>query len=109
MDARIPVVADQLLLIERELRRLGWWAAVAPEAERLASIEPFCVDTLAFEEWLQWVFLPRMKMLIEQQAPLPGACALLPMAEVVWAARGEQVAVLLHLLDEFDRLLAAGA
>lgn len=109
MDARIPALAEQLLLIERELRLLGWWSEQMPAAERLASVEPFCVDTLALEEWLQWIFLPRMKMLIEQQAPLPGACALLPMAEVVWAARGEQVAVLLRLLDEFDRLLAAGA
>ncbi|WP_258876037.1 YqcC family protein, partial [Pseudomonas aeruginosa] len=31
----------------------------APEA--LASPEPFCVDTLALEQWLQWIFLPRMK------------------------------------------------
>lgn len=109
MDARVLAVADQLLLIERELRRLGWWAGIAPAAERLASVEPFCVDTLAFEEWLQWIFLPRMKQIIEQQAPLPGACAIQPMAEMVWAEQGEQVAVLLRLLGEFDRLLVAAA
>ncbi|MCQ4348137.1 YqcC family protein [Pseudomonas stutzeri] len=105
MDARVPALADQLLLIERELRRLGWWASVAPETERLASAEPFCVDTLALEEWLQWIFLPRMKQIIETQAPLPGACAILPMAEVAWAAEGERVAVLLELLESFDRLI----
>lgn len=105
MDARIPAVADQLLLIERELRQLGWWASVAPPASHLASVEPFCVDTLAFEEWLQWVFLPRMKQIIEQQTPLPGACALQPMAEMAWAEQGGRAAVLVRLLGEFDRLI----
>lgn len=109
MDARVPVVADQLLLIERELRRLDWWGSVEPAAERLASVEPFCVDTLALEEWLQWIFLPRMKQVIEQQSPLPGACAIQPMAEMAWAQEGERVVVLLRLLGEFDRLLAADA
>jgi uncharacterized protein YqcC (DUF446 family) len=109
MDPRLLALADQLLLIERELRRLGWWAGVAPEAERLASVEPFCVDTLSFEEWLQWMFLPRMKLIIEQAAPLPAACAIQPMAEVVWTGEGERVAVLLRLLGEFDRLIAAAA
>lgn len=105
MDARLPLLAEQLLLIERELRLLGWWSAQAPEAERLASVEPFCVDTLAFEEWLQWIFLPRMAALVERGAGLPANCAIGPMGEVVWAGEGQRVAVLLELLGEFDRLL----
>lgn len=109
MDGRLPALADQLLLIERELRRLGWWSSAAPALERLSSVEPFCVDTLAFEEWLQWVFLPRMKQIIERQAPLPTSCAILPMAEVAWAQQGERGVVLLRLLGEFDRLIVATA
>jgi len=109
MDPRLPALADQLLLIERELRRLGWWASVAPEVARLASREPFCVDTLALEEWLQWVLLPRMKVLVEQGSGLPANCAIRPMAEQVWGAEGARVAVLLALLAEFDRLLSATA
>lgn len=109
MDSRLPALADQLLLIERELRRLGWWSNAVPSPERLSSVEPFCVDTLAFEEWLQWVFLPRMKLIIERQAPLPTSCAILPMAEVAWAEQGERVVILLRLLGEFDRLIVATA
>ncbi len=87
MDARIPALAEQLLLIERELRLLGWWSEQMPAAERLASVEPFCVDTLALEEWLQWIFLPRMKALIESGGTLPGACAIRAMAEQAWPDR----------------------
>lgn len=109
MDARLPALADQLLLIERELRLLGWWAPAAPAVERLASVEPFCVDTLAFEEWLQWIFLPRMKDIIEQGVGLPAACSIRPMAEMAWAVEGARVAVLLELLEEFDRLINTAA
>lgn len=105
MDARLPALAEQLLLIERELRLLGWWASAAPGAERLASVEPFCVDTLAFEEWLQWVFLPRMAVLVERGEGLPAGCSIRPMAEMAWAAEGRRVGGLLELLGEFDRLL----
>ncbi|MEF0565218.1 YqcC family protein, partial [Pseudomonas aeruginosa] len=57
MDRRVYALADQLLLIERELRALGWWSESSPAPEALASPEPFCVDTLALEQWLQWIFL----------------------------------------------------
>ncbi|MNJ80295.1 hypothetical protein D3C77_786240 [compost metagenome] len=75
----------------------------------MASAEPFCVDTLAFEEWLQWVFLPRMKEIIERGEGLPLACSIRPMAEMAWAVEGARVAVLLELLEEFDRLINTAA
>lgn len=109
MDGRLPAVAEQLLLIERELRLLGWWASAAPEVEQLASPEPFCVDTLLFQEWLQWVFLPRMKAIIEQGGALPGSCAIRPMGEESWGGEGARVAGLLALLEAFDRLINTAA
>src|SRR3989344_4903792 len=81
MDARVLAVAEQLLLIERELRVQGWWDALAPSAQALSSQEPFCVDTLAFEQWLQWIFLPRMKQMVEAGAALPRVSGIHPMAE----------------------------
>ncbi|AYC31693.1 YqcC family protein [Pseudomonas cavernae] len=105
MDTRLPVLAEQLLLIERELRLQGWWADEPPSAEALASQEPFCVDSLAFEEWLQWIFLPRMKSIVEQGGPLPGVSGIRPMAEVVYREHPLQAKALLKLLDDFDRLI----
>ncbi|MCB1654899.1 MAG: YqcC family protein, partial [Pseudomonadales bacterium] len=48
MDPRFASIADQLLLIERELRLQGWWDEVSPGPEALSSVEPFSVDTLDF-------------------------------------------------------------
>lgn len=105
MDERALRVADQLLLIERELRQLGWWQSEAPSAEALASQTPFCVDTLAFEQWLQWILLPRMKMLLESDGPLPAVSGIKAMAEMAYREQPVKVRGLLDLLGEFDRVL----
>ncbi|WP_134675625.1 YqcC family protein [Ectopseudomonas khazarica] len=105
MDARVNALAEHLLLIERELRVLGWWQEQAPSAEALASQEPFCVDTLTFEQWLQWIFLPRMKQLLEADAALPSVSGIQPMAEMVYREQSGVTRRLLELLGEFDRLL----
>ena len=106
MDRRLPEIAQQLLLIERELRVLGLWSVDSPAPEALASVEPFCVDTLRFEQWLQWIFLPRMKQLLEAGAALPSVSGIQPMAEQVYGG-GQAVKArgLIRLLGEFDRLL----
>jgi uncharacterized protein YqcC (DUF446 family) len=108
MDARLSDLAEQLLLIERELRVLGWWELSSPTIEELSSQEPFCVDTLTFAQWLQWIFLPRMKVIIEADRGLPERSGIRPMAEVVYQSEVRPVAALLDALGEFDRLIERG-
>lgn len=108
MDDRLPAIADQLLLIEQEMRGIGLWGSETPSPERLSSHEPFCVDTLALEEWLQWIFLPRMKQIVESGADLPAASGIREIAEEAYAAEGARVLRLLEALGEFDRLITAG-
>ncbi|SDI06200.1 Uncharacterized conserved protein YqcC, DUF446 family [Pseudomonas delhiensis] len=105
MDGRLPAIADQLLLIERELRALAMWEEQPPSDEALASQEPFCVDTLELEQWLQWIFLPRMKLIIESGADLPHASGIRSIAEVVYANESERMLALFEALGEFDRLI----
>ena len=66
------------------------------------------VDTLEFEQWLQWIFLPRMKMILEQDLPLPNASGIQEMAEMVFASRnlGGKDRQLQVLLKEFDLLIS---
>lgn len=106
MDARFLEVAEHLLLIERELRVQGWWEDAAPSPEALASVEPFSVDRLDFSQWLQWIFLPRMKVILEQDLPLPNASGILAMAEMVYATRATQSRELRRLLARFDELIS---
>ena len=99
-------VADGLLHIEMELRRLRLWATDAPSDEALASVEPFAVDTLVFTEWLQFIFLPRMKVLLENDVPLPTVSGIAPMAEEYFRGVREDGTQLIHLLQTMDRLLS---
>lgn len=103
---RAYLIADQLLLIEAELRQLGWWESEAPSEEALSSVEPFCVDTLSFAQWLQWIFLPRMKTLIEHGEALPSASGITVMAEVAYRETPVRVRALVDALRRFDVLIA---
>lgn len=106
MQSRYGLIADQLLLIERALRMQGWWQDSSPPAEALASQQPFCVDTLDFAQWLQWVFLPRMQGIIENAQALPAASAIRPLAEQLYGADNPGLAPLLAALGDFDRLIS---
>ncbi|MFP3518704.1 YqcC family protein [Pseudomonas sp. SIMBA_077] len=105
MDKRFPAIAEQLLLIERELRAQGWWDEASPNAEALSSVEPFSVDTLDFHQWLQWIFLVRMKQILEQDLPLPNASGILEMAETVYADEPQKSLELRAALKKFDQLI----
>lgn len=97
-------LASLLMDIELELRQNGLWQHTKPATQALQSREPFSVDRLDFNQWLQFIFLPRMYQCIEAQQPLPRACSIAPMAEEsLQGTVGVErlVAVLLKL----DRLL----
>ena len=106
MDSRLPAIADQLLLIEQALRQSGWWGEQPPSPQALSSPEPFCVDTLDFEQWLQWIFLPRMKHIIENGLDLPATSGILAMAEMVYVNRPGEGRALMTSLRQFDLLIA---
>lgn len=90
--------------LEHELRLLDLWSAQAPSRAQLASTEPFCVNTMAFEQWLQWVFIPRMRALAEQRAPLPGDCQIRPMGDQALLHLGRRGGDLLNALAWIDQL-----
>lgn len=101
-------LADELLLLEAELRNLQLWHREAPSAEALASVEPFACDTLAFTEWLQFIFIPRFHQMIRSGAPLPEKCDITPMAEEYFKGRPLAVAELLACLQRIDQLVTTG-
>ena len=67
--------------MHREIQRIGIWESMALPAEKLASDQPFCYDTLHVDQWLQWIFTPRMKAIIGNRSPLPLYCDIHPYSE----------------------------
>ena len=103
-DGRI-VLGSLLMDLECELRLLQVWAEEPPSVEALSSTEPFCVDTLSFDQWLQFIFLPTLHQLLDQQAALPQECGVTPMAEEYFGSSAPGV---LSCLQRIDELLTAG-
>jgi uncharacterized protein YqcC (DUF446 family) len=99
-------VADCLLNIEAEMRRIEVWSSEPPSEQALASTQPFCIDTLAFTEWLQFVFLVRMKVIVERGHGLPDVSGIAPMAEEYFRARPEPGERLVWELEAIDRLIS---
>jgi uncharacterized protein YqcC (DUF446 family) len=100
-DTRYILLASLLIDIECELRRANLWSAKPPSAEALASVEPFCVDTMDLQQWLQFIFLPRMSEMLTARAPLPQACNITAIADMVWASNA-QTQALTAAIKAFD-------
>ena len=94
--------------VEVNLKELKLWSDTTPSVEALSSDEPFAVDTLEFVEWLQFIFLPRLQNLVEVAAPLPGNCAITPMAETYFQTCSYDAGNLMAVLSAIDALLSGG-
>lgn len=104
-EVQLQECARLLGAIQQELMRLESWAAQPPSVERFASTLPFCVDTLSIEQWLQFVFLPRMQALMDAGADLPRGAGLANYAEVCFRDNLAERQQLISLLKAMDALL----
>lgn len=98
-------IAELLIDIEAELRRLDQWDRRPPSEQALASSQPFCVDTLTLPQWLQFVFLPTIYCMLDERHPLPDRCGIAPMAEEYFRGTGMACGELIATLRRVDALL----
>ena len=99
-------VAAELLDIQAEMAKLQLWEAERPSPAALASNEPFCIDTLSFNQWVQFVFLERMHDLIERREPLPAECAIAPLAEEFFRQQSIDARGLINKFRYVDDLIS---
>ncbi|QLE84861.1 YqcC family protein [Shewanella sp. Scap07] len=98
--------AQALARIKTHLQHLELWTETAPSDEALADPSPFCYESMPFEHWLQFVFLPKMSDLVANQQALPTQFAISPMAQMRFdnqtAAQAliDELIALEKLLDE---------
>lgn len=98
----------QIVLADLELamQAADLWSNSPPSQQALASQQPFACDTLYFEQWLQFIFIPRMLSMIASEQPLPRDCAILPMAEESLKHK-HSVKQVLALIESCDALLSS--
>ncbi|MEQ1967518.1 YqcC family protein [Xenorhabdus nematophila] len=99
----------KLQLIEATMKTVGTWKDYPPKPEAFESSEPFCINTMSADEWLQWVLIPRMRALIEKKASLPTAFSVAPYFEEVYKEEIERLLPLLEHLRALDSLFTQDA
>lgn len=105
-DAR-QAIEEALARVEDQLRHHDLLESQPPSAEALASRQPFCVDTLTFPQWVQFVFLPQLNELLGAGRPMPDYCDVAPMAEEYFRTEQQAAEALIEALRELDRLVTA--
>lgn len=103
-DERI-VISALLIDLECELRRLNAWQEELPPVEALSSTQPFAVDTLSFTQWLQFIFIPKIKLLVDNEGALPQKCDIAPMAEEYFRGQSLPARALIQTLEEIDQVI----
>lgn len=94
-----------LQLLEDDLIRHSLWSPHRPSKEAMADTSPFCCESMSFENWLQYVFIPKMRGLIAESQSLPSNIAIAPMAHHIWSAHSERHS-LITILNDLDIFLS---
>jgi len=92
-----------IIKLEQSLREGMLWSSVVPSVEALKSKLPFALDTLFFEQWLQFVFIPKMTVIVNSKSALPDNVKLLPMAEQRFSA-AENKPMLMEVIKQIDAI-----
>ncbi|MEP4891490.1 MAG: YqcC family protein [Aliiglaciecola sp.] len=99
-------ILNRLSNLEVVMRREKLWAAQAPSQDALKSELPFAFDTLSIEQWLQFVFIPKMTELINRGLALPNSMVILPAVQN--SLREEDYPLVYKAINEIDLLFNAG-
>ena len=54
-------VLQKLGEIETEMKQIGMWQSEPPSPEQYQFHQAFAMDTMSFSQWLQFVFVPKVK------------------------------------------------
>jgi uncharacterized protein YqcC (DUF446 family) len=92
--------------VEAELKRTKIWDIVAPTSEALAQAGAFGQPSLAFEQWLVHIFVPRVREAIASGGPFPPSSQVADQAFREWKMWGDvpDVEPLIDRLRTFDAL-----
>ena len=105
IDSQTFELTRHLNGLEIALRQYGLWSEDRPKPEALDSTMPFCYDTLEIEQWLQFIFIGRMREILEQGDGLPSSCGISPYVETLVGFGRKLPPSLLVILSDIDNVI----
>lgn len=106
-EEKLILISQNLQNIENALKELELWALDEqgrPSEDAFLSSIPFCLDTMEFHQWLQFVLLPKMRELLQTPENLPKKMAIHAAAEEYYRGKWREMRSLLHALRKLDAL-----
>jgi uncharacterized protein YqcC (DUF446 family) len=101
------IVSAKLDEIESEMKRIGLWQNEPLHEEQYDFRGAFGMDTMAFNQWLQFIFIPRVREIIAQGGEFPSKSEVGAQAFrefIAYPSSGDNTEKLVSLLNEFDAL-----
>jgi uncharacterized protein YqcC (DUF446 family) len=100
------VVEIALNTVEAEMKRIGMWQSKPLTPEQMNFSQAFAGDTMAFEQWLQFIFVPRVRSIIASKGKFPAHSQVSDQAFREWMMYDQrpEVEPLIALLRQFDAL-----
>jgi len=68
---KYDAVKAQIQAIEDELKRLERWQDAPLPKEKFVDMGPFGMNTMAIEQWIQFVLVPRVHEIVEEKGEFP--------------------------------------
>ena len=95
-------VLEKVSQIEAEMRQIGMWRAEPLNPEQYEFHSAFAMDTMTFSQWLQFVFIPKVKEAAKaNQFPAKSQVSAQALREFDTLPAADR---LITLLSEFDAL-----
>lgn len=103
MKDRHVQIRERLDAIIAEMKKIGFWALPQPSQEDFENMGAFGLNTMAFAQWLRYVFVPNVESRLADGGPWPSTSMV--GAQAIREFDGQDNAQeLVGLLIEFDQL-----
>ncbi len=96
-------IRKKLNEIESEMKRLGIWSKTPLPKDAFLDMGAFGMNTMSFDQWLQFVFVPNVRKLLKTDGPWPDKSEIGTIAVREFDGMPESDG-LIALLTEFDHL-----
>lgn len=108
MNTKAEQIEQALKEIELVMKKLDIWSdgKNRPDERAFLSQSPFFLDTMSFEQWLEFVFVPRFYELIKNNLSLPENVVIHTYAQEFYRGRWQEYKELIQILMKFDKLFA---
>ncbi|GHC19769.1 YqcC family protein [Aidingimonas halophila] len=99
---------ESLRRLEATLKASDMWRVPEPPPQAYQSQQPFCIDTMELPQWLRFVFISKLDIIIEQESALPDKSEVAPMVEYYLKeqqVKASKLLLVVRAIEEVDRVI----